>query len=325
MNSSISSFRGSEWKVLVAVALAVVALEIASRMMAPSLDSDRTHIHAFPELIGEMKNADQPRVLAYGNSLLKFGLDEDLLAEELTEATAALCHVTKITPVGTAVRDWNYLYETYFTRTDTHPEVVVIGFVAHHLPDDGELKMRRLARHFCSSANLWACLREETTNFDARVVGILSHLSAIYGDQYELQWGSVHWFVPEYSQEVRKINRWLDDQDARAVRTKAKTAKSPPQEAPPKTYRQLAHLIAQFKEHGVRAYFVPMPQPEIWKLDPAMVETVNQGGATMVDARAIAGMTKEDFSDGYHLGKSGTKKFTSFLAKVLAAELGDQE
>jgi hypothetical protein len=272
-----------------------------------------------------MENADQPRILAYGNSLLKFGLDEDLLAEELTEATAAHCHVTKITPAGTAVRDWIYLYETYFTRTDTHPEVVLIGFVAHHLPDDGELKMRRLARHFCSSDNLWTCLREETTDFDTRVVGTLSHLSAIYGDQYELQWGSVHWFVPEYSRGVRKINHWLDDQDARATKTKAKAAKSPPPEASPKTYRQLAHLIAQFKEHGVRAYFVPMPQPEVWDLDPAMVETIREGGATMVDARAVVGMTKEDFSDGYHLGKSGTKKFTRFLADVLAAELGDQE
>lgn len=323
MNSSISNFKGAEWKVLGTVAIAIVVLEIASRFMAPYLDTDRTHIHAFPEIIGEMKSAEKPRILIYGNSLLKWGLDDVLLEEEITKSTTAPCSVTKITPVGTAVRDWIYLYDTYFTRTDTHPEVVVVGFVAHHVPDEGELKMRRLARHFCSSKNLWTCLGEETDEFDTRAIGALSSVSAIYGDQHELQWGSVHWFVPEYSKGVAKVNHWLDAEAARAA--KAKAMKDPSSKPKPKTYHQLARLIEQFNKDGVRAYFVPMPQPRGWDLDPNLVETVKKGGATLVDARAIPGMTVEDFPDLYHLGKSGTEKFTRFLAEVLAADLQSPE
>ena len=36
--------------------------------------------------------------------------------------------------------------------------------------------------------------------------------------------------------------------------------------------------------------------------------------------RLLAGMTGADFSDGYHLGERGTKRFTRFLAEALAEE-----
>jgi hypothetical protein len=302
------------------VVLAVVALEIASRIMAPHLDYDRTHIHDFPEIVGELEKAAHPQILIYGNSLVMHGIDEELLRKELAAATSGPCSIAKIAPVGTAVRDWVYLYDTYFTAQDTHPDAVVIGFVAHHLPDDGELKIRRLARHFCSSENLWSCLRDETTNFEDRALGALSHVSAVFGDQQELQWGSIHWCVPEFSEGVRKINHFLDDKAARDA--KAAAAASPAAEPKPKTYEQLAALLEVFHRHEVRAYFVPMPQPETWLLDPALIETIEAGGATLLDARQIAGITPEDFSDGYHLGPTGTKKLTRFLAKALAGEPG---
>ena len=118
---------------------------------------------------------------------------------------------------------------------------------------------------------------------------------------------------------MRKINHLLDARAAKDARRKQNEAgtNAPPQ----KTYKQLARLIETFNKHGVRAYFVPMPQPEVWNLDPNLVQTVEAGGATIVDARAIEGMTEKDFSDGYHLGESGTEKFTRFLSEALANDL----
>ena len=323
MSSSTSSSKYTEAKVIGAVLLAVLALEVFSRQFASVLDYDRAHIHAFPEIVKSMGQANQPRVLIYGNSLVMHGVDDGLLSEELSKATSASASVSKISPVGTAVRDWIYLYDTYFAETEIHPEVVVVGFVAHHLSDHGELKMRRLARHFCSARNLPACLRDETNTFDERALGALSHVSAIYGDQQELQWGSVHWFIPEYSQGVRQINRFLDAKAG--AEAKKNSDKNPELQPPAKTYQDITRLIAQFREHNVKAYFVPMPQPEIWDLDPALIETVESNGATLVDARAIAGMNDADFSDGYHLGESGREKLTRFLAEVLSAELKREE
>ena len=64
-----------------------------------------------------------------------------------------------------------------------------------------------------------------------------------------------------------------------------------------------------------------MPQPESWNFDPSAAEVIIDNNAILVDGRAIKGMTEADFSDGYHLGETGTKRFTLFLAEALAGEL----
>ena len=310
MNSSTSSFKRSEWKVLAVVALAFLVFETMARVFAPTLDYDREHIHAFPEIVEEMDQDDHPRILVLGNSLLMHGVDEALLEKELVQATSGSCHVTKVTPVGTAIRDWTYLYDTYFTELDTHPDVVVIGFVAHHVPDQYELRMRRLTRHFCSLGNLGNCLREEGRNFETRALGALSHFSALYGDQPEWQWIVSPAVIPEFGRSVRRINRLLDDEAERRM-----TMSNAPT---PRTYLRLTRLMEAFRMHGVKAYCVPMPQPESWDLDPGAAEAISAQGATLVDARAIPGMTQSDFLDGYHLGAPGRERFTRFLARALA-------
>lgn len=319
MSSSISSFKKTEWKVIVAVILGVLVLEVVARIIAPFLDYNREHIHAFPEIVENMARDEEPQVMIFGNSLLMHGVDEGLLDDEISRATSSSCSVTKITPVSTAIRDWNYLYDTYFTEKNIHPDAVVVGFVGHHIPDQYELKLRRLTHHFCSSNNLGECLENEAPTFDLKALGAISHVSALYGDQEEHQWGVSAFFISNYGSGVNKINNILDAQDERVALEEA--AKSSDAGPPPNTYKRLARLIETFKKHNVRAYFVPMPQPELWDLDPAAVETIESNGATLIDARAIAGMTEGDFSDGYHLGKTGTEKFTRFLAQVIAADL----
>lgn len=319
MNSSTSSSKNAEWKVVAIFVTAFLLFEIVARILAPTLDYDRVHIHALPGIVEEMGDDKRPRVVLLGNSLLMHGADGELLEEEISRAISGPCSITKITPVGTAIRDWNYLYDTYFTEKNTHPDVVVVGFVAHHIPDQCELKMRRLARHFCSLGNLWDCLQQEGPTFDDRAVGALSHFSALYGDQAEHHWGASSFTVPEFGRGTRKINNILDGEARRKARKKAEPNSSPA--PPPRTYQKLAHLIETFRKHGVKACFVPMPQPESWEFDPAATEVIVDNGATLIDGRAIAGMKQADFLDGYHLGETGTKRFTHFLAKALAKEL----
>jgi hypothetical protein len=37
----------------------------------------------------------------------------------------------------------------------------------------------------------------------------------------------------------------------------------------------------------------------------------------LLDARQIKGMTEDDFWDGYHLGESGKKKFSYWMAEQI--------
>ena len=64
-----------------------------------------------------------------------------------------------------------------------------------------------------------------------------------------------------------------------------------------------------------------MPQPEHYDIPQLAIDTVIDSGMKWVDARNIEGVTEADFSDGYHLGDSGTIKFTQWMAKKLRQHL----
>lgn len=323
MSSSTSSFKRTEWKVLAVLAGTGILLEIIARVLAPTLDYDRVHIHALPEIAEEIKVGESPRIMILGNSLLLHGVDETLLQENISTALSRTCSVSKVTPVATAARDWHYLYDTYFTQSQSHPDIVVIGFVGHHLPDQYELKIRRLTRHFCSLDNLGSCLSEEGRTLDERAIGFLSHFSALFGDQRTHQWGVSSATIPQFGPGVSRLNNILDA---------AQTRPAPPQRGDPSTrapltrsYRKLADLIKTLKAHGVKPYFIPMPQPEPWTVDPEARATIEEQGATLIDRSVNPRMGRSDFSDGYHLGETGKTRFTSFLASVLSEELSSME
>ncbi|MCH2331634.1 MAG: hypothetical protein MK312_08875 [Roseibacillus sp.] len=298
-------------------------LEIIARVLAPTLDYDRVHIHSFPEIAEEMRSGKRPRIMILGNSLLLHGVDSALLEENISNSLSRPCSVSKVTPVATAARDWLYLYDTYFTQSGSHPDIVVIGFVGHHLPDQYELKLRRLARHFCSLENLGSCLDEESPSLDGRAIGILSHFSALFGDQRTHQWGVSSAVIPQFGKGASRLNNILD-----AAKNHPAGKKEPSitgNESPGRTYRKLNQLIRALKTHGVEPYFVPMPQPEPWTIDPTARAVIEENGATLMEGPVNPPIGKRDFSDGYHLGETGKTRFTSFLSSVLSEKLSNTE
>lgn len=297
----------TEFKVVAVVFAAILALEGVVRYFASVLDWDREHIHQFSELIGDLHDLPAPRIVFFGNSLMLHGLDLDATVPELDKASGLKCHAEKIVPVGTAIVDWIYLYETYFKKTGQHPEAIVVGFVAHHVPDVEEVKIRRLARHFCSPENIWPCLSDELDSFEMRALGFCSYNSAIFGDQLEVQLRVANALIPSYGHGSRMANGLLE----RAAKRKEESG----EKTKPKTYTRLERFIALLKSAGVKAFFVPMPQPEVWDLDPELVRTIEASGMTLIDAREIETMGEEDFSDGYHLGETGKQKLSLFLGK----------
>lgn len=309
----------TEIKVIAVVIAAVLMLEGVVRIFAHLLDYDRTHIHQFPELIADLHENPAPRIVFFGNSLIRKGLDLEIAVAELDRASGLQHHAEKIVPVGTAIVDWIYLYETYFAKTGRHPEVIVVGFVAHHIEDVEQVKIRRLARHFCSAENLWPCLSDELDSFEMRALGFCSYYSAIFGDQQELQFCVLGPIVPSYGHGTRTVNGILE----RAADREAEAASEGEREGKPaaKTYQRLERFIALLKSAGVKAYFVPMPQPEVWELDPELVRTIEASGMTLIDARSIETMVKEDFPDDYHLGGAGIEKFSRFIGKQVGEKL----
>ncbi|MBT8044600.1 MAG: hypothetical protein KJO79_06590 [Verrucomicrobiae bacterium] len=311
----------SFWKELRVVAVVVgfiLLLEIVARIIAPTLDYDRKHIFAFPQIIQDLEDraakSGNPRVVFFGNSLMMHGLQEDIVHKELEAIGGPKIESTKITPVGTAILDWVYLYRRYFETGGSHPDIIVVGFVAHHIHDQEPIKLRRLARHFVSTRDLPDLWQTEHMGFHQTTQSILCNVSALEGDQPEHQLGILHTFVADYKNGVNQNNRLVSE--ANQGRATADNESHQPKE----TYRRMERFIRHCKQHGVEVWLVPMPQPEVWDYNTKATKIAEKYGMKVLDARSIDGMTESDFSDGYHLGKTGGEKFSRWMARQLKQE-----
>ncbi len=317
-DSHAPSFR-QELRVVAVVVGFIIVLEIIARIIAPSLDYDRVNIHAFDQTIHDLeeraKASGKPRVVFFGNSLMLHGLKEDIVREELQAIGGPQIESTKITPVGTAMLDWVYLYRRYFASEDSHPDIIVVGFVAHHIHDQEPIKLRRLSRHFVSTRDLPDLWKNELKDFHRTTQSLLCNISALEGDQPEHQLGILYSVIPDYRAGVNENNRLV----TAAAERQAEQGKSPTPTAPEETYRRMERFIERCKAHGVQVWLIPMPQPELWDYNPAATLVAQKHGMQVLDARSIDGMTEDDFSDGYHLGESGGEKFSRWMAAQIKA------
>lgn len=314
------SFR-KELRVVGAVFIFVLILEIIARVIAPDLDYDRKNIHAFPEAISELEQrankSAKSRVVFFGNSLMMHGLDESLFHEEFSKAGGEEVESVKVTPVGTAMLDWVYLYRRYFESETSHPDVIVVGFVRHHIHDQEPIKLRRLSRHFVSKKDLPVLWQTDLKDFHQITQSTLCNFSALEGDQPEHQLGLLYCTVWDYQRGVKKNNRLVAaDAERKAEARKAKKliAGAVHAKEPDETFCRMERFIKKCKKHKVQIIFVPMPQPHVWDFNPEAEALASRHGMTTLDARQIEGMKDEDFSDGYHLGETGKQKFTRWLA-----------
>lgn len=306
-----------ELRVVGVVIAFVVLLEIIARIIAPWLDYDRKNIHAFPQTISNLeqraKSSGRPRVAFFGNSLMLRGLDESILQDELRELGGPAIETTKINPVGTAMIDWLYLYQRYFDTTASRPEVLVLGFVAHHIHDQEPIKIRRLARHFVAAQDFPTLWKTDLTNFHERAQSVLCGISALEGDQPEHQMLILDFCVADYQRGLNANHRLIET----AATRQAQANRNRPSGGAAESFTRMQRFLELCESQQVKVLFVAMPLPLGWDLNPAAVSLARQHGMEMLDARAIDGMTKDDFSDGYHLGPKGAEKFSRWLADAL--------
>ena len=309
------SFR-KELRVVAVVVGFIILLEIIARVIAPTLDYDRENIHAFPAVIEDLEKraekSGKPRVVFFGNSLMMHGLQEETVHKELESIGGPEIESTKITPVGTAMLDWVYLYRRYFETEGSHPDIIVVGFVAHHIHDQEPIKLRRLSRHFVSTddlPDLWKC---ELPDFHNKTQSVLCNISALEGDQPEHQLGILYTVIADYRAGLNQNNQLVSAAAERRAKARGQSSAEPKE-----TYQRMERFIERCKEHGVEVWFVPMPQPEVWDYNSAATALAEKHGMKVLDARSIDGMTEEDFSDGYHLGETGGEKFSRWMAEQM--------
>jgi len=274
-----------ELRVVAAVIVFVCVLEIIARIIAPHLDYDRENIYNFPKDISNLeesaKKSSEPRIVFFGNSLMLHGLDEPLFHEESDNINAPKTQSCKITPVGTAMLDWVYLYRRYFAEKSSAPDVLIVGFVRHHIYDQEPIKLRRLSRHFVKAPDLPTLWNTDLEDFHQKVQSTLCRFSALEGDQPEYPLGILYTMVPDYQDGLKKNNRLVAADHERKAKARAEKEGLPFGE-PESTFNRMTRFIEFAKAQGVKLVFVPMPQPHVWDFNPKAAKIITDHGATIL-------------------------------------------
>jgi hypothetical protein len=299
------------------VAAVLAVCECGARIAGSRLDRDRKHIHQFPVISRKFHHARRPRVLFLGNSLTLHGVLPDVVREELASRGIDACEVDWVVPVGTDVTDWVYIYERFFRNVDQTPDIVIIGFVRHHMRDlKPPKRLRRLGRHFLDLRDVPECFNEDVRRFDDRVEVLLSRCWATFGDQPWYRAWALHRILPGFRDAEKRLNR-------RLARTQEETAARKRHGAPPPapTFDRVRRLAKLLKDTGAHGIFVAMPLPHIWDHDLQVSQAVCGLGMTYIDARKLDGVAAKDFPDGYHMGDKAKTAYSRFIAGRIADRL----
>ena len=147
MNLSTSSFK-TELKVVGAVLLVLLCVEVAMRAAGDRLSIDIAHIRSADEIADRVGAASQS-VLFLGNSLTRDGVDVPLATEHLGGAfTVEAYH-----PDGSSVNEWSYAYRKYFIESGKAPDYLIVGAGRSHL-FDSELPADSFGAYYCSNADI---------------------------------------------------------------------------------------------------------------------------------------------------------------------------
>ncbi len=305
MSSSTSSFR-TELKVLAAVALVMLGVELFMRKVESALSIDIKHIRSAPEIAESMGGDDQFDVLFLGNSLTRFGIDAETVRVRLEDAGIASPNVRLYHPDGTGVTEWTYAFRRYFAETDKLPDAIVIGTARTHLNDARTFPVK-VGPYFCSVSDVPRFLREETDSLEDASRFLLSRVSTAYSGRYRVRPRLFTAIVPHYQEILRLLtthrNDDLDQTDEKDV--------------PDFTQRNLAALLSALESGKVHTSVLAIPMPEAYSLSPDITNTLEAFGVTLVDARSLPGITAGNFPDEYHLDADGARLVSEFVADKL--------
>lgn len=295
----------TEWRVVAVVAAVFLGLELLFRWGGVYLSKDIAHLRSFPEIaasLAEMPAEQGERVLFLGNSLTRYGVDPEVFEQVCLEQGGEKIQALKMNPDNTAVADWFYGYRTFFARTGTLPDVLVIGFEGGHLRDAPSNHPERLAQYYCSWDDYEDLSRFDLKGFEEKMNWGLSHYSAAFGNRDRIQRRILDDLIPEYRAGMDELNRRMN-------RDKQKASSQEHH------YERLRELIALAERDGVQVILAAMPVPEAYEFDPELLELVQNTSAELVDCRVVEGITLPMFFDGLHMDEEAQQLYSQDLAK----------
>jgi hypothetical protein len=300
-----TSSRTGEWRAVAVVAVVLGIVECAFLVGRHKLSKDVEHLQAFEALAAKLARAPygQPKLLFLGNSLTRYGVDEAVFSETLTELTGQPPATVKVVPDNTAVADWSYVFRNQFARPDRAPDMLVIGFEAGHLRDAPSRHPDRLAQYYCTWSDWPELCRRDLPNFESRAAFVLEKSSAMVGNRDRVTRRALDMLIPGYREGMDRINASLMPHGSATI-------------AP--TYDRLGNLIELAQQQKVEVVLAAMPVPERYEFDAELLGLVQKKRVKLIDLRTVDGIEPTMFFDGLHMDAAGGKIYSRALAQQLA-------
>lgn len=312
MNSFTSVFRLTETRVALCLVLFLLALEGFFRVSGARLSTDAVKIEKIGQVAARLNQAEAPRVLLLGNSILGAGVNTARLQTGMNESPDARgWDVEAVTPDSSHATIWDYLISRYFAGPDLMPEELVLVTGRMHLVD-APANLSHLAAYYVANQDLARFFSEDTHSFEQRLEFLLSRWYAPMRFRQRVSPRVFDVLLPNYQENWHILNQ-------ASLNTPLAVRKGRGDE--PATLRHLEHLLKQTQEKGTRVTVVLAPMPKPYTLHPAVQSKLEEAGVTVVDVNPVQGLGDAHFADADHLNEAGKELFTEALIPALAKAL----
>ena len=311
MSSSTFSF-SVERKVVCAICVGFLAVEVALRFLAPYLSKDLVAIRNFPQIAEELSQANaegSETVLFLGNSMVREDIDIPTLRSVL-DSKFTQHRYFKCMADGTMITDWYYTFRRYFVRPDRTPDIVVVCFSGGAdgtLGDIQPTRARKLARNFCATADIPEAISKDLRTNEEVFAFLLARASVAFATRERIQSRILAELIPGYRVNAQRLNA--------AARAESQGTISPSQQV---EFRRLGRFAELARLKGIRVIAVAMPLRGGYDLPPSLSAFCRAHRWGLVEAQDFEQITPDMIPDGFHLTKLGAPIFTRELANRLA-------
>lgn len=293
----------TELRVVMALLLALLGLEVAARVFESRLSKDVAHLRSLPAEAERLRNApaDSLKVLILGNSLIREGLDREMLRRGLEAKAGRPVELAVMTPDASRIEEWLYGYRRHFYQAGVRPDLILLGTGRSHLLD-GLADLDALAAFHVSWRDLPAFVRDQELGVGEVCQAAAARVSRLFAHRRRVQPLLFYHAMPRYEATVNLIQASAQQ----AARTSAALEST----------RALTALLQTCRASGTRVLLLPVPLPEGYELPVTVTARVANHEVAVLGPPPR--LSAEHFPDGYHLEEKGAVIWTKKLINEAA-------
>ncbi len=298
-----------ETKVVLAVIVAIVLLELMIRNVAVFFSGNIKHIQSIPSITENLftEEPEKTPILFIGNSLTYNGIDLPTFEHELNYLSQSNIKAAKITPDDTGIWEWYFIYRNHFYKNNRAPKILIVGFAWGLLNDQTKINPSRLAGFFCNFGDLPNLVKLGMTDNSKVAQFFIGSLSQSYVNREAIHKRTLALFIPYYRNVTQQLNEFSKNRKATKKNQQLHFK-----------YQVLSQWMKLLKEQNVSVVFVSMPLVNPYVLDKKLAHIIKQAGMQLFDYRYLTGITPEMFLDSMHLNKQGSTILTKSLAQDIS-------